>query len=88
MKVDFKKTFLKELEKLKNKSLKNSIYNSIIQVELAESISEIKNIKKLAGFEMYYRLRVGDYRIGLKLENDIVNFVIFEHRKDIYKTFP
>jgi mRNA interferase RelE/StbE len=88
MKVDFKKTFLKELEKLKNKSLKNSIYNSIIQVELAESISEIKNIKKLAGFEMYYRLRVGDYRIGLKLENDTVNFVIFEHRKDIYKTFP
>lgn len=88
MKVDFKKTFLKELEKLKNKSLKNSIYNSIIQVELAESISEIKNIKKLAGFEIYYRLRVGDYRIGLKLENDTVNFVIFEHRKDIYKTFP
>ena len=88
MKVDFKKTFLKELEKLKNKSLKNSIYNSIIQVELAESISEIKNIKKLAGFEMYYRLRVGDYRIGLKLENETVNFVIFEHRKDIYKTFP
>lgn len=88
MKVDFKKTFLKELEKLKNKSLKNSIYNSIIQVELAESILEIKNIKKLAGYEMYYRLRVGDYRIGLKLENDTVNFVIFEHRKDIYKTFP
>ncbi len=88
MKVDFKKTFLKELEKLKNKSLKNSIYNSIIQVELAESISELKNIKKLAGFEIYYRLRVGDYRIGLKLENDTVNFVIFEHRKDIYKTFP
>lgn len=42
MKVDFKKTFLKELEKLKNKSLKNSIYNSIIQVELVESISYIK----------------------------------------------
>jgi mRNA interferase RelE/StbE len=88
MKVDFKKTFLKELEKLKNKSLKNSIYNCIIQVELAESISDIKNIKKLAGFEVYYRIRVGDYRIGLKLENDIVNFVVFEHRKDIYKTFP
>lgn len=45
MKVDFKKTFLKELEKLKNKSLKNSIYNSIIQVELAESILEIKILK-------------------------------------------
>ena len=88
MKVDFKKSFLKDLKKLKNKPLQNSIYNCIVQVESAASISEIKNIKKLAGFEVHYRIRVGDYRIGLKLENDIVNFVVFEHRKDIYKTFP
>ncbi len=33
MKVDFKKSFLKELKKLKNRSLKNSIFEAIIQVE-------------------------------------------------------
>jgi mRNA interferase RelE/StbE len=47
-----------------------------------------QNIKKLAGFDMYYRIRVGDYRIGVKLEKDIVYFVVVEHRKDVYKTFP
>lgn len=88
MKVEFKKSFLKDLKKLKNRSLQNSIYNCIIQVESSESISNIKNIKKLAGFEFHYRIRVGDYRIGLKLKNEIVHFVVFEHRKDIYKTFP
>lgn len=88
MKVEFKKSFLKELRKLKNKPLQNSIHKCIIQVELAESITEIKNVKKLAGFDVYYRIRVGDYRIGVKLENDLVTFVVFEHRKDIYKTFP
>lgn len=88
MKVEFKKSFLKDLKKLKNKSLQNSIYNCIIQIESAESIVEIKNLKKLTGFELHYRIRVGDYRIGLKLENDVVNFVVFEHRKDIYKIFP
>ena len=88
MKVEFKKSFLKDLKKLKNKSLQNSIYNCIIQVESAESISEIKNIKKPAGFEVHYRIRVGDYRIGLKLEKDSVNFVVFENRNAIHKTFP
>ena len=49
MKVEFKKSFLKELKKLKNKSLKNSIKESIIQVESAENIAHIKNLKKLTG---------------------------------------
>jgi mRNA interferase RelE/StbE len=88
MKVEFKKSFLKDIKKIKNKPLQNSIYNCIIHVETAQLISEIKNIKKLAGFDMYYRIRVGDYRIGVKLEKDIIYFVVVEHRKDVYKTFP
>jgi mRNA interferase RelE/StbE len=88
MKVEFKKSFLKELKKLKSKSLQHSIYECILQVESAETISSIKNLKKLAGYDAHYRIRVGDYRIGLKIEKDIVYFVVFEHRKDIYKGFP
>jgi len=88
MKVSFKKSFLKELKKLKNKQLKNAISECIIQVELAENISQIKNLKKLTGYDIYYRVRISDYRIGLKLENDHVFFVVFEHRKDIYRKFP
>jgi mRNA interferase RelE/StbE len=88
MKVDFKKSFLKELKKLKNKSLQNAIYQSILQVESAENISQVHNLKKLNGFDHHYRIRVGEYRIGLKIEKEIVYFVVFEHRKDIYKGFP
>ncbi|MBP9067940.1 MAG: type II toxin-antitoxin system RelE/ParE family toxin [Bacteroidia bacterium] len=88
MKVEFKKSFLKELKKLKNKSLKNSIAESIVQVESAENITHIKNLKKLTGYDIYYRIRVGDYRIGLKIEKDVVYFVVCEHRKDIYRKFP
>jgi mRNA interferase RelE/StbE len=88
MKTDFKKSFLKDLQKLTNQKLKSNILQTILQVEEAGSIGEIRNLKKLAGFEAYYRIRVNDYRIGLKIENDTVFFVVFEHRKDIYKTFP
>ena len=88
MTVSFKKSFLKEIKKLKNKHLKDSITECILQVESAPSIQNIKNLKKLAGYDVYYRIRVGDYRIGLKIEDDSVFFVVVEHRKDIYKVFP
>lgn len=88
MKVEFKKSFLKELHKLRNKSLKNSIARCIEQVESAGSVTQIKNIKKLAGYDDYYRIRIGDYRIGIKIELNTVYFVVFEHRKDVYKNFP
>jgi mRNA interferase RelE/StbE len=88
MKVDFKKSFIKDLKRIKNKSLQKSIYEIIVQVESASSLNQVKNLKKLAGYEFYYRIRVGDYRIGLKVEKEIIHFVVFEHRKDIYKGFP
>jgi len=88
MKVEFKKSFLKGLNKLKNKHLKNSIANCIIQVESAEKTTNIRNLKKLVGYDIYYRIRIGEYRIGLKVENNLVYFVVCEHRKEIYKKFP
>lgn len=88
MKTGFKKSFLKELKKLKNKHLKNAINECIIQVETSENVTKIKNLKKLAGYDIHYRIRIGDYRIGIKIEKEIVYFVVFEHRKDIYRGFP
>jgi mRNA interferase RelE/StbE len=51
-------------------------------------LSEIKNVKKLKGFSNAYRIRIGDYRIGVTFENNIVKFARVAHRKEIYKIFP
>ena len=88
MKVAFKKSFLKELKKLKNKHLKDAVAECIVHVESSPNLNQIKNLKKLSGYDIYYRIRVGDYRIGLKVEKDLVFFVVLEHRKDIYRKFP
>lgn len=88
MNVEFKKSFLKDLKKIKNSNLKKSIVDCIIQIENSKDLSKIKNIKKLAGYHNYYRVRINDYRLGIKFENETVYFVIIEHRKDIYKLFP
>ena len=90
MKIAFKNSFLKALKKLKDKSLKEGIFEAISIVEDAETLDVIPNLKKLKGYTVYFRMRIGDYRIGLKWEDDeqTLYFVIFDHRKDIYKKFP
>ena len=88
MKVKFKKSFLKTITKLSDKQVKLKIISIIKEVERVESINEINNIVKLKGFDDYYRIRIGHYRIGLKLEDSVLYFVAFFHRKDIYKKFP
>ena len=59
-----------------------------LRVEAAKDILEIQNIKKLKGHRFFYRIRIGQYRVGLKIEKGTVSFAAFDHRKDIYKYFP
>jgi mRNA interferase RelE/StbE len=54
----------------------------------ASTNSDIPNIKKLRGHSSAYRIKLGDYRIGLFIEENTVIFAAFEHRKDIYNKFP
>ncbi|MGH2412635.1 MAG: type II toxin-antitoxin system RelE family toxin, partial [Microcystaceae cyanobacterium] len=35
-----------------------------------------------------YRIRLGDYRIGLFIEGKTVTFARVLHRKEIYRYFP
>jgi mRNA interferase RelE/StbE len=51
-------------------------------------LGEIIHVKKLKGSEDYYRIRIGNYRVGIILADDTVIFVRFLHRRDIYRYFP
>lgn len=88
MKTEFKASFLKALKKIDNNQLKADIADSIVNVESAETIRQINQLKKLKGYKYFYRIRIGDYRIGIKIEADIVFFVDIDHRSKIYRIFP
>ena len=88
MKIQFRASFAKDLRSVKNKQLLNRIKETIEQVEKARTSQDITNLKKLVGGSNYYRVRVGEYRIGLTLEGDTVIFVRCLNRKEIYRYFP
>ncbi|MDR0864215.1 MAG: type II toxin-antitoxin system RelE/ParE family toxin [Candidatus Symbiothrix sp.] len=90
MKDDFKKSFLNDIKKIKNKKLLVKIKDVIKAVESAQNMQDIPDLKKLKGSRkgIYYRIKIDDYRIGVSIENEMVTFVVFGARKDIYKHFP
>ena len=60
-----------------------------IQERVLGALSRIRNnpykyLKKLVGYP-YYRLRVGDYRVIIQLEEDSIIVLRIGHRKNIYK---
>ena len=88
MKVEFLSQFNRDLDKIRFGHIKQIVQRVILKVETAQSLSEIPNIKKLSGHKSAYRIRIGDYRIGIFVEGKTVEFVRVVHRKDIYQFFP
>ena len=90
MNTDFKPRFLHAIKKITDDLLLEVIEQAICSVEEAKTVKDIPELKKLKGYKngIYYRIKLGDYRIGVTIENNLVTFVVFRHRKDIYKLFP
>ncbi len=88
MNVEFRKSFEKDLNNLRDESLLQRIQTVIEEVEAAENLGDVSNMKKLKADGNYYRIRVGDYRIGMTVNENIVIFVRVLHRKEVYRYFP
>ena len=87
--VEFDKSFNKSIIRLKDISVAQKLEKLIETLESVDSISKVPNSKKLTGFQVYYRVRIGDYRVGIEKINDkTIRLITVAHRKDIYKIFP
>jgi mRNA interferase RelE/StbE len=71
MKVIADKSFKKDIQKL-DTATKKQISNLLIQLVQVESIKEISNFKKIKGFRNAFRIRLGNYRIGIRLDGNSI----------------
>ena len=87
--VNFDKSFSKSIDKLKNKAIADRVIRFIEDWENVTTLGELKHVKKLKGYQFYYRYRIGDYRIGFEKNNeDEITLITIAKRNDIYKVFP
>ena len=88
MKIEFTRKFENQIDRLHDEKLKLELANAVRSVITANSLHDIPQLKKLSGFKTAFRIRTGNYRIGILYQNGVIYFVAFAHRKDIYKEFP
>lgn len=88
MKIIFLKSFLKDINKIKEPKTARKIEQLIIDLKKVNDIEEVNNIRKLKGYSIAYRIKMGDYRMGIYKELDHIELARFLKREDIYKVFP
>ncbi|MFM6586726.1 MAG: type II toxin-antitoxin system RelE family toxin, partial [Microcystis panniformis] len=66
-KVEYTKRFLKELASLPQ-DIQSSIRLIVFQELEADNPYELGYLKKMKGYKDKYKIRIGDYRVGLTLD--------------------
>jgi len=87
--VRIDKSFEKDTSKINDAKTKAAIVEVIDNIQAAADISSINKLKKIVGYKNMYRIRLGDFRIGLEYtESNEIILIRFLHRKEIYKRWP
>lgn len=88
MKVHFKKSFERDLRKIRDPGLLAKIRALIETLETVQALDTVSDLKKLRGAASYYRIRISDYRIGFVIQVDELTLVRILHRREFYRYFP
>ena len=69
--------------------MRRRIERKIAELEAAVAISRVRGVEKVQSSSGNdYRVRIGDYRLGVTVEGDVAVLVAFGPRDDIYRRFP
>ena len=91
MNLSFKKSFLKELKRLP-KPAQEQVLAALETLRQAKTLQDSGlDVDRMEGqkkTENYYRIRVGEWRLGVEnLPPDLLVITVL-HRSEIYKRFP
>jgi len=89
MELLYGKNFSKDLDAIRHETkIKEQLLKLIETIKTSESLTNLKGVRKIEGYQAYFRIKVGDYRLGIKVKQNTVEIIRFLHRKDIYRRFP
>ena len=88
MEIIYLNSFYRDLKKLNSDLIKDDVRDLLQLIKTSSTLLEMPNVKKMEGTKNYYRIKLHEYRIGIKWQDNKVTIYRFLHRKDIYKYFP
>ncbi|NBD17511.1 MAG: type II toxin-antitoxin system RelE/ParE family toxin [Cyanobacteria bacterium] len=87
--VEYTKRFLKELASLPT-AIQSRVESIVFQELESENPFELRYLSKMRGYKDKYKIRVGDYRIGVTVDKKSQTILCqrVAHRREIYQVFP
>lgn len=88
--MTYKPTFLKEMAKLPAEVRARVESLAFETMPEAANPYAVSGVDKLKGYQDYYKVRFGDYRVDLRFDkrDKVVEFCRVLHRRDLYRYFP
>ncbi len=89
MKVESSSRFIRDIRRISAPALARRVNQKIAEIEAAASIRDVSNVRRMnTPSGIHYRVRIGDYRLGIIVEGQVAVLVAFGPRDDIYRRFP
>lgn len=88
-KVEYTKRFLKDLAALPVE-IQTRVEPIVFQELESENPFNLGYLEKMTGYTDKYKIRLGDYRIGITIDKQTKTLVCqrIAHRREIYRIFP
>lgn len=88
MEVTYRRMFLRDLKKLRRQPIYDHVYEiSFAVLPVARTLRAVRGVKAMRGHANRYRIRIGDYRIGIEVRGNTVEMLRVLHRSDFYRYF-
>ncbi|MEO0058752.1 MAG: hypothetical protein RLZZ312_399 [Bacteroidota bacterium] len=88
MEVVIMNSYLRSIKKTRNVDLLSELKATADIIVEAKNLTEILDVKKMSRADGFYRIKIGQFRLGIFVDNSTLQLIVFANRKDIYKKFP
>ena len=88
MTVEPSRQFSRDVRRLGSSQIRRRLDRTIQELIEVADITEVSGIKRLLAEGQHYRIRIGDYRLGITMDGEIAVLRRFLPRGEIYRYFP
>ncbi len=85
MKLEIRPSFNRDLGRIQRTDLRRRLTRKLEELESASRLTEVTGVLRMEGSDNLYRVRIGDHRLLMEIEGEVVTLVRFGHRRDVYR---
>ena len=88
MKVEPTRLFRRDVRQLGSAQIRRRLEQVIQELIAADNITEVSGVSRMTAPGEHYRIRIGEYRLGITMDGETAILRRFLPRGEIYRRFP